>query len=221
VRSLFLSESRCISNLMMEEWGVRLASAPLVVKEHSWEPFKNARPPKFNSDFTLDFVDDFTARPGRSGTMNTVLPNTFGAEVYLYVERPTFAPLHFELMSGAAFPIKHYTPHIGRLEKAIRDAVLSGEGLDSVLQGRLLQQIAVTKSAWARILVVGGDVCFLYFPTEALPTIRGTQLGLAEGDDRQIVCHLDGDEIVCFDGWVRTEVATSEHVLVAAPNTSS
>ncbi|MGI6415050.1 MAG: hypothetical protein ACOX1P_05215 [Thermoguttaceae bacterium] len=38
MRTLFLSEKRCISNLVEEKWGITMQSDPEVVKEYSAEP---------------------------------------------------------------------------------------------------------------------------------------------------------------------------------------
>jgi hypothetical protein len=202
---------------MRDKWGVTLKADPMVLKESAWEPLKSGKPAKFNSDFILDFVEDFTAWPGSAGTMNTILPNTFGAEAYLYVDTAAFAPLHFEVMAGAAFSIKYYAPYIERVETAIRDAVLSQQGIDRPSQQALLRRVPLRKSACARVLVVGGDVCFLYFPSDGVPVMRGSQFDLAESNDCHIACYLDGAETVCFDGWIRTEVTHGERVLVAQP----
>jgi hypothetical protein len=217
MRTLFLSEKRCISNLMEEKWGVGMQSEPPVLKEYSAEPLRVGKRLSFNRDFSLDFVEDFTESRQREGTMNTALPNTFGTDLYLFVETPTLNPLHFELMFGEAFSIKYYAPYIKRVEAAVRDAVLSQQGIGILSREALLQRVPLKKSASARVLVVGGDVCFLYFPSEAVPVMRGSYFDLAESGDRHIACYLDGDEIVCFDGWIRTEVAASDRVLVAQP----
>lgn len=202
---------------MHEKWGLTLKADPMVLKEHSWEPLKHRKAPKFNLDLILDFVDDFTAYPGSEGTMNTILPNTLGAEAYLYVDTATFAPLHFEVMAGGAFSIKYYARYIDRIEAAVREAVLARQGISNRSQHALLRRVSLKKSACARVLVVGGDTCFLYFPTEVVPVMRGSRFDLDESDDRHIACYLDGEEIVCFDGWVRTDVTRSDQVLVAQP----
>ena len=86
-----------------------------------------------------------------------------------------------------------------------------------LFRSALLRRLPVKRSACARVLVVGGDVCFLYFPSEPVPVMRGLRFDLTESDDRQIACYLDEDEIVCFDGWIRTEITRSDQVLVAQP----
>lgn len=217
MRNLFLSEKRCVANLMQGKWGVGLRSEPIVVKERFSEPVRKEKGPKFNCDFVLDFVEDFLEVRERDGTMNTALPNTLGADVYLFVERPSLHPLHLELMFGEAFSIKFYSQYIARTEAAIREAVLSQRLAAKLSQSALLQRLPVKKAACARVLVVGGDVCFLYFPSEAVPVMRGLRFDLAESDDRHIACYLDDEEIVCFDGWIKTDVTRSERVLVAQP----
>ncbi len=215
MRTLFLSEKRCISNLMEEKWGVRMQSEPQVLKEYLAESSKSTKRPNFNRDFSLDFVEDFTEWRDREGTMNTALPNTFGTDLYLFVETHTLNPLHFELMFGEAFSIRYYAPYIDHIEAAVREAVLGREGMDKCSQQALLRRMPLKKSACARVLVVGGDICFLYFSTEVVPVMRGTRLDMVQSDDRHIACHLDCEKLVCFDGWIRTEIAASERVLVA------
>lgn len=217
MRTLFLSERRCISNLMEEKWGVSMNSDPRVLKEYSAEPLRVGRRPNFNRDFSLDFVEDFTECRDREGTMHTALPNTFGTDLYLFVETRTLKPLHFELMFGEAFSIKYYVPYIKRVEAAVRDAVLSARVIDAVCQRALLRCVPVKKSACARVVAVGSDVCFLYFPNEASPVMRGLRFDLAETADCHIACYLDGDEVICFDGWIRGEITRSDLLLVAHP----
>lgn len=218
MRALFLSESRCISNLIKEKWGAAMESEPKVLKEYSAASSEDGRRPSFNRDFTIDFVDDFTEFE-REGTMNTALPNTLGADLYLFVETPTLKPLHFELMFGDAFPIEYYTPYIERVESAVRDAVTRWQMVGGVASPMLLHQVRVAEAVCARFLVVGGDICFLYFPTEASPVMRGERFDLAMRDDRFIACHVTGDEILCFDGWIGSVIPDSDRMLVAEPET--
>lgn len=217
MRALFLSEKRCISNLMQEKWGTAIQSDPQVYREYLEPSSAVARRPDFNSDFVIDFVDDFTALPDWEGTMQTALPNTLGTDLYLFVQTSSFTPLRFEMMFGKAFSIDDFGKYIEHVESTVIDAVTCLSAVNRVFKQTLLQQASIAKSRYARILVVGGDICFLYFPSEDMPVRRGEQFDLATDNDRRIACHLTGDEIVCFDGWIRTDVVVGDQTLVVQP----
>jgi hypothetical protein len=213
MRHLFLSEKRSIENIIQKEWNSSLRSDPLVVKEFHWDPFTTSKRHKFNSDFVLDFVENFIDIPTRAGAMHPALPNTLGAELYLYIDTRTFSPLHLELMSGSAFPISYYKQYVADIDAALRTAI----NLQPVEVIRS-SFCAVSDAAYVRILVIRSDVCFLFFPRETEPVMRGSPKVIACGDDRAIDCYIDGDEVVCFDGWIRTNVVRGDQVLVALPD---
>jgi hypothetical protein len=147
-----------------------------------------------------------------------VLPNALGAELFLVVEKATLSPTALELNGGGAFSIEHYTPYIDAVEAAIQEAIGSVGGQNVGLPQLDPSKVtSVTKAAFARVLVVGSDVTFLYCPSIATPAMRGQRFNLAQADDREIDCYVDGEECVCFDGWIRTDVTTGERVLVSLP----
>jgi hypothetical protein len=202
---------------MQEKWGTAIHSFPQVYREYLEPSSAVAREPDFNSDFVIDFVDDFTVLPDWEGTMQTALPNTFGTDLYLFVQTSSLMPLRFEMMFGKAFSIGDFAEYIERVESTVIDAVTSLSTVDKVFKQELLQQASIAKSRCARVLVVGGDICFLYFPCEDMPVRRGGQFDLATDNDRRIACYLTGDDVVCFDGWIRTDVVVGDQTLVVQP----
>jgi len=187
------------------KWGGDVCRAPAILSESIAEPTNPRRKPWFNCDFILDFVDWRSLTSERSGAACSVLPNALGAELFLIVEKASLSPTALELNGGGAFGIAHYASYIGVVEAAIQEAIASRGG-----QGAGLPQIewshvtSVARAAFARVLVVGSDITFLFCPRVTRPVMRGECLGLAQANDREIDCYLDGQECVCFDGWIRT-----------------
>lgn len=226
MRQLFLSESRCIGNLMKSGWGESLNSIPSVLAESidSGRTRDNAR---FNNDFCLDFVDPSVSNYEHITTSTSILPNSLGPEVFLTVERETFAPMRLELMWGASFPFTYFKDHIALVEHALREALLSWLDIPSPMGSDVAQperlnldvSQAISRSAFARVMVVGDDVCFLCFPNHAAPAMRGAAQTIARADTHGIDVLVDGKNIVCLDGWVRTHVPRKDEILVALPTT--
>jgi len=218
MRRLFTSETRCISNMIRMKWGVCIESELSVLREYYSEAARQRTGHVFNCDFALEFVDRFVTWPDTMATAASILPNTLGAEVFLIVEKGTFNPMALELIGGEAFPVKHYASLIEVVEAAVQEAMESARRPETEYPWKeLMEVISMQKAAFARLLVVGSDATFLYFPTDTTPLMRGQCLNLAQGDDREIHCYVDGHQIVCFDGWVRTHVTRTERMLVALP----
>jgi hypothetical protein len=218
MRTLFVSERRCVSSLFRMKWNYQIHSAPLVLTETIAEPPNPRRRPWFNCDFILDFVDYRTFTSERSAAACSVLPNALGAELFLVVEKATLLPTALELNGGRAFSMKHYASYIDVVEAAIEGAMVSARGRNVGLPWNGLSQVvSIERAAFARVLVVGSDVTFLYCPNETTPVVRGQRFSLVQADDREIDCYAEGKDIICFDGWIRTEVASSERVLVSVP----
>jgi hypothetical protein len=216
MRPLFTSEKQCVSNLFESKWKGDVAPAPAVLSESIAEPAGQAERPWFNCDFILHFVDWGTVKSKRSAAVCSVLPNTIGAELFLIVEKATLSPTALELNGGSAFSIRYYGSYIDVAEAALRAAVeRRGCRETALLRNELTGSIPIRMAAFARILVVGNDVTFLYFPSETRPVMRGKRVSLVRRDACEIDFYADGDEIVCFDGWVRVDVSATERVLVA------
>jgi hypothetical protein len=221
MRALFASERRCVSNLFQMKWNGQIRSAPFVLTETTAEPTNPNKKPWFNGDFILDFIDWRALKSERSASACSVLPNALGAELFLVVEKDTLLPTALELNGGGAFSIKYYAKYIDYVEAAVCDTL---SGLCNQVSGltlkRLSQVTPITKAAFARVLVVGSDITFLYSPTDTIPVMRGQRFSLTQADDREIDCYADGEDIVCFDGWIRANVNQSERVLVAVPDSA-
>jgi hypothetical protein len=218
MRNLFASERRCISNMSRMKWGHVVEPEPSVLREYYSEPVGRRGGRRFNCDFALEFVDRFEMWPESMATAASILPNALGAEVFLIVEKATLSPMALELVGGDAFSIKHYASLIDVVEAAIQQAMKLREVRRTGPPWReLVEFVSIEEAAFARLLVVGSDITFLYSPSVTTPVMRGQRFNFAQADDREIDCYLDGKECVCFDGWIRTESTTSERVLVSLP----
>lgn len=226
MREVFSSEAKCIQNVLASWSPAHNPGLPtLVFEEFYSEPRARHRGPRFNTDFTLYFVPS-TERPAeRECFSSRILPNTIGADLFLVVDRESFRPLVLDLIAGEAFAMKYYHEYVARIEAALSLVVADGSrdvraAARSVLQrtgGKecFLSAACLKSSAYCRILVVGGDACFLFFPTIKEPEMRGTRYTLLHSDGCRVDCYVDGSEIVCFDGWVQVKVVESEWKLEA------
>jgi hypothetical protein len=150
--------------------------------------------------------------------MRPVLPNTFGAEVYLVVEKDVLAPMRLELIGGGAFPMKYYASYVDCVQAAIHETVrVRQRGRTPLPWHEIIELASMRRASFARLLVVGAHATFLYFATGMAPVMRGQRVSLVQRDDREIDCFVDGDEVVCLDGWVCTEVSPADTILVALP----
>jgi len=216
VRALFASEQRSVSNLWQMLWGHDVPRAPTVVSEMIAGPSNPRKTPWFNCDFIFNFVDWRTFRAERSASACSVLPNALGAELFLIVEKATLAPTALELNGASAFPIGHYATWIAIVEAAIHRALDEPEKLRGKWPlGQMSKSVRIEAAAFARVLVVEGDVTFLYFPHDTTPLMRGKRICLVSRDDARIDCYVDDDTVICFDGWVRTSVTHTDATLVA------
>ncbi len=222
MRVPFASEKRCISNLFQMKWEDEGRCPPAILSEVIVEPAHLKRRPWFNCDFVLHFVDWRATKSKRSASVCSVLPNALGAELFLVVEKATLTPTALELSGGAAFPITHFASYIQSVEESIERALRQLDHQQTQHPWKqMAKRIPIAKAAFARLLVVGGDVTFLYFPGKITPSMRGQCLNLTRGDECEINCYLDDDDVVCFDGWIRAEVAEGERVLVSLPEQES
>jgi hypothetical protein len=216
MRQIFCSERRCISNLIRHQWDAAgLTSDPTVFLEILAERSARTGNSGFNIDFRIDFVDWRSDRPEFSCTMSSIRPRTIGPEVYLAVETRTLAPMRLDLMFGDSFGLKDFKPYIELVESAVGRLADSGHRADELQNSNqsdrqrwracasLAASTRISKCALSRVFVFGGDICFLYFPREAKPVMRGQAITLADDDEQQMVAYMDGDELVCVDGWIR------------------
>lgn len=216
MRQLFQSERRCVASLFQAKWKSELLSFPAVVTETVAEPTNPRVRHRFNCDFILDFVDWQSASCERAASAWSILPNALGAELFLIVDKATLRPTALELNGGGAFPMAHFAKYLDGVEVAVREALRHcDEG--KPISREVLQCTSVRRAAFARILVVGNEITFLYFPNETMPAMRGKCVSLASAEDRLVECYYDLGQIVCFDGWVKTEIIATDQVLVAVP----
>jgi hypothetical protein len=172
-----------------------------VVSEYYAPPELKAEGPRFNLDFVLRFVDEATMPEHRSFCA-PVLPNTMGAEVFVTVDAVTGTPLMTELLSGEAFPLSYFESHVATVE-----AELAKQNM----------KISIAECAYLRIFVVSRDICFLFFPKELSPVLSGGRVNLRMDDEGVIDTYVLGNDLVCVDGWITTDVPNSEWQLVAEP----
>jgi len=198
MRDLFVSEQRYIRNLLWHWTKTKLKSFDPIVTEY-YAPPRSSSGIRFNNDFFLQFISSDKLQNIKSFNAS-ILPNTIGADIFLTVDRNTCTPLRTELLAGEAFSIKYYKEYVGQIEKRL---------------SQLSHQVHLNKCAYLRIFVIENDICFLAFPQETTPVMRGEKHILSNDEESVIVSSSENDEVVYFDGWIRTQVIESEHKLVA------
>jgi len=196
MRSLYLSERRFIRNLLLRHRGAEPSEYGQVMTE-GYYPRRNLHRSRFNNDFELRFVSKLTEY---ECCHTTVLPNTYGADLFLTFDSRTLQPLMTELMDGEAFPIRYYKRFVAEIEAQLKS---------------LGQRVAIRRCAYSRIFVIEGDICFLAFPRESVPVIRGVQQMLHSDANMSIACAVEAGSLVYVDGWIRTDVAASDWKLIA------
>lgn len=201
-RELFISEHRYISNIVWKHSGLRPETIGLVVREY-YAPSRTSSKVRFNNDYFLDVSPDERMKPGRKKALVApILPNTLGVDVFVTVDAETLQPLMTELLGGEAFSPSYFKEHI------------------EVVEGRLAElshPVNLRRSSYCRMFVIENDICFLVFPKESCPTMRGrTELLLADTNS-SIQCGFDAAGLVYVDGWIRTSVAATEKKIEALP----
>jgi hypothetical protein len=130
----------------------------------------------------------------------SILPNTIGADVFVTVDEQTSQPLMTELLGGEAFSLKYFKEHVEKVEDRLAE---------------LSHPIDLRRTSYCRIFVIENDICFLAFPNDAIPVIRGERELLVADVESSIACSMEGADLVYVDGWIRTYVAESERKLEA------
>ena len=203
MRELFESEKRTISTLGKDEWGVDLLTNVHPVVEEHIECTSRERP-LFNLDFRLHFADD----PAPAGSLSTVrcaLPNAMGgADVFLAVDKECRRPLSLQMILGDAYPPRFFKRYIRHVECVLRsDAIrrtTEDAGIDRTTCDRAFR---IRNSQYCRFLVIGTDICFLWFTVNERPAQYGRRLTLMSDESLgQVFCRVDGRHIVAVDGWV-------------------
>lgn len=201
MRELFLSEQRYIRNILLQNVGREWSPRPTVLSEYHAPPRTGAKRPYFNADFVLRFVEP-AVWPEHKSFCARVLPNTLGAEVFLTVNAATGQPLMTELDSGEAFPLKYFRRFTDEVEREL---------------AKLNAPMRFQASSYCRVFVVGSDICFLSFLDDILPSTRGNRLVLRDDGDASVISYVVGEQFVCVDGWMKTDVPSSDRFLVAEP----
>jgi hypothetical protein len=209
-----------VRNLCFESLQCHVSDDVRVISESYAEPRVQTKGPRFNTDFTLEFVDSEQCICDNQHRCigSPVMPNTVGADLFLIVNKFSFEPLLLDLVGGEAFPISYFAAYIDAVESALTQTLQSAgfeviparKSVDAAIECARLR-----RSEYCRLMVVGGDACFLFFPASHTPDVRGNCYTLCDSDGVRIDCYVDGSDIVCFDGWVRVEVRESEQKLEA------
>jgi hypothetical protein len=184
--------------MLLSNLGVDWQDFPPVVEEYHHPPRRPVRGRSFNTDYVLRFVPKGTLPAYRSFCAR-VLPCTMGAEVFLTVDANTLRPLLTELVSGEAFQLRDFKPHVELLEAEL---------------ARLDISLTLRKCDYCRMFVIDDEICFLIFPV-GLATELGARTMLRHDADSAIASHVVSRQLVCVDGWLRTEVCPSERILEA------
>lgn len=201
MRDLFLSEQRYIRNILLRNVGREWTPIRPVLSEYHAPPQLGPQQPRFNIDFVLRFVEP-AAMPEHKSFCARVLPNTMGAEVFVTVDAATGQPVMTELDSGEAFPLKYFKLYTDLVESELAN---------------LKVPMHFQASGYCRVFVIEGDICFLSFPDDTAPAIRGEKVVLQDDDDSSIVSYVERNQLVCVDGWMKTNIPRSDGCLVAEP----
>lgn len=201
MRTIFVSEERCIRNILRTRLGVEWQGTLSVVAEYCVPPDKQSRGPIFNRDFVLYFVDpdgieNFCSRCAH------VLPNTLGSEVFVTVDRKTHEPLMAELLSGAAFPLRYFKRYVAEVENEL---------------ARLGMHISIRKCVECRIFVIADEICFLCFLAEEFRSVDITPKLLRNDAEACIGIYRKNQQLLCIDGWLKTVATQSDRYLIAEP----
>jgi hypothetical protein len=200
IRELFISERRYIQNVLWNRAQVRFESSGPVMVEH-YAPPRTAAQVRFNNDYFLQFVsNDDRQIINSKAYCAPVLPNTLGVDVFVSVDERTSQPFMTELLGGEAFSMKYFKEHIEKIESRL---------------AQLSRPIELRRTSYCRIFVIENEICFLAFPNEPAPVVRGEAELLCANAESTIACSTDEAGIVYVDGWIRTFVAESDRKLEA------
>jgi hypothetical protein len=199
-RELFISEHRYISNILREFAGIDLQASDPVVSEYYAPPRTKSRV-RFNNDYFLEFAaEKDQSKTATKAYGSVILPNTLGVQVFLVVDENTSKPLMTELLGGEAFPIKYFKEYVDKIEDRLAE---------------LSCPMDLHQTLYCRIFVVGCDICFLAFPNDTSPIVRGKRELLYADEESSVAFSVDRAEVVYVDGWIRTEIAERDQKIEA------
>jgi hypothetical protein len=193
-RKLFLSERRHLRHMMKINHDVDWTGNPPVLYEEHSEPRRPVRGRAFNSDYMLCFTPNGDLPPEFRSCCARVLPRTMGAEIFLTIDVATKEPIQVHLLSGEAFQLKDFRPHADRLEAALEELGIS---------------LQLKRCQHTRMFVLEGEICFLIDPGSRTEELGSPQV-LRSDADAEIRAYFDGDNLICLDGWLRTEPEPDE-----------
>lgn len=201
MRSLFVSEQRYIRNVLLQHRHIDADAVSFGKVLLEYYP-PSRRPARHRFKFNCDFMLQFDERLDNCKSCCTsILPNTLGADVFVTFDEVTSRPLRTELLGGDAFSIEYYRDYIEQVE---------------VCLSRLSYPVSIRQCRYVRIFVIENDICFLAFPHDDAPVMKGRTRALSSDDSASsITCSLDGSRLVYIDGWLRTSVAYSDEKLLA------
>lgn len=202
--------------MAQRKWGIDLTCEEKVVSEDHLSVSSSDRP-IFNLDFAMDFCENAKDMDFLS-TVESALPNSVGgADLFLAVHKVSYQPLSFKLILGDAFPLRFFADCINSIESHLQDHVmLSNLRAAGIGQDELERALHVEESVYCRILLVGEDICFLYFMEDDRPVQRASRYVIPTHLSRgEVDCHVAGSRILCFDGWISTGVPNTEIKVVA------
>lgn len=210
-----------IRNVAICGFGHDVTEEPSVAKEeHDAPPPK--RGPAFNSDFRLSFGKPDLRGMNVTSRMSSILPNTYGAELFLTLDATTNRPLRCELLGGRAFPIKFFRSYVDAVETFIQCSMSyafpePGDNREQQSGTQVKSQL-IDHCGYVRLLAFPSEICFYMQTIERsfCPPVgnpRRFQLPIGEID-----CYGGPDSIVAIDGWMshvttrsgRKRIATRE-----------
>jgi hypothetical protein len=199
MRELFISERRYIENVISKCMGLRRQVSGRVAREY-YAPPRSTSKVRFNNDYFLELASGRSSGVTSRSYGAVILPNTIGVDVFVTVDQQTFQPLMTELLGGEAFSLRYFKEHVDKVEDRLAE---------------LSRPVKLRRTSYCRVFVIENDICFLAFPNDVAPIVRGTRQVLYDGAESSIECSLEGGELVYVDGWIRTDVAESDRKLEA------
>jgi len=219
-RSLLLSEQRTIQNVANNEWGRSIPCDVTIVSEERLS-ISTKRRPIFNSDFSIEFMEDSHKQEFISA-VECALPNAIGgADIFLAVDPSTYTPLAFKLILGDAFSLDDFAEYVQKIETYLKaDAVVAQLRTIGISPGEIERATSVTNSQYLRLCVVRNEICFSLQFSDDQHLGYATSLRVTDDDHATFDCYVESDRISCVDGWMSTEVEKSEYTLVAVRRSS-
>jgi hypothetical protein len=217
-RPAFISELRAVQNICTEHWPVDMRSPLYVHTEWYSDLRETADGPGFNRSFSLEFIEEVVGEQAVDCMPASVHPNVIGVELMLTVDEKTRKPLMMELLGGEALGPEDFQDYTNLVKETVRQALTEEEGkaLTPCLEAdiRNVCRCPIETMLFARVLVIRGDICFLFCPFHETPGHWKNRLSLRTEGESAVACYAEGTRIVCVEGWVRSGIERDDRKMV-------